>query len=1188
MTNIAAAGLRGLDLPPGYDSNVNVLEAFYIPALSRAATYDRSVGYFRSSAISVAARGISRFIHGGGTARMLIGAEVREADRDALIGAQTLDGAFADKLASQLVAPDEIAARRLEVLAWLARQGRLHVRIAIAIDDAGTPIVNDGNTPYFHEKIGVLRDPAGDGVAFQGSVNESATAWRRNFESFSVYKSWDASASHFSFWANAFEERWAGRVNGFRIYELPEAVRQKLLSLAPTEAPDERDPEEPPHLGDDAAVAYYLASAPRLVGSEALAEATSGVHLFPHQRQVVERLAGQYPRSWLVADEVGLGKTISAGLALRRLVLAGEVRKALILAPANVIRQWQDELFEKFGMWVPRLDGRQVHGVHPDDVEPIPTGANPFQQHALLLASSHLVRRTEHQQAVLAAAPYDLLIVDEAHHARRQGFQDLSRYRPSRLLQFLDGITDANAARAVWLLTATPMQMHPLELRDLLRHVGLSGPLEGEEAFLRYFAEVQKDESQATNWRWIDRMVRESPQLPPGPDDTVVLAGIQTRLNHVQRTRVERFGSGQEDPDQLAQELGADGRRELRAWLRHRSPIGQYVTRHSRETLKRYRQLGLLSEPLADRDVQAVAIPFSEEEQRLYDDLDDLIDRLMQAHGSRRGAGFVLTVYRRRLTSSWQAIRKTLLRRLDRERFEIEDDLLEEAEDEGLDTGEGRNVDDTQAVPLTDADIAQLRSFVDRINAVNDSKLDRLRADLDAARSAGHSTIVFTQFTDTLNYLRDSLSPAYRSQLATFTGDGGRELREDVGWIDVSKRDLVEAIRSRRITVLLATDAASEGLNLQACSYMVNFDLPWNPMRVEQRIGRIDRLGQLRNEIVIRNYFIPGTVEERVYAALAKRIDNFRDLLGNLQPILGATERAFRTIFRIARSERDRAEEQAMSDLLGQIDDLEQGGIDLSAEDPMPIPELPPSPVTLGQLRSLVADRFGLTLDQPGQPTTFDPARASRDPESWMALGTYGHPVLASELARLAGEQSEHGALVIQGLENGPLAAVRSDRTPPEPLTSVDMVDTLGQPVSTGEAQALALDLARTAQARRMERLGQILAVRGKRWTESIRRDFTRLVRETIAAEIAVARSERGQELEPMAVWLDLRQDTMTGWSYADKFREQLEIPLERLVLGQPISTAQGSVVSLRRRRGETGDQLQKLIREWLTRRKAS
>src|ERR1019366_1751838 len=202
-----------------------VLDTLYVPALSRASSYDRSVGYFRSSSLSVAARGMSRFINGGGRVRLLCGAEITPADRDALLGRATLDGAFADRLAERLITEDEVSRRRLEVLAWLAREGRLEVRIAIAVDDNGAPLVGGDQDPYFHEKIGVLRDAHGDGVAFQGSVNESATAWTRNFESFSVYASWDATATYCSFWANKFEQHWSGGLKGFRVYALPDAAR---------------------------------------------------------------------------------------------------------------------------------------------------------------------------------------------------------------------------------------------------------------------------------------------------------------------------------------------------------------------------------------------------------------------------------------------------------------------------------------------------------------------------------------------------------------------------------------------------------------------------------------------------------------------------------------------------------------------------------------------------------------------------------------------------------------------------------------------------------------------------------------------------------------------------------------------------------------------------------------------------
>ncbi|WP_162466150.1 DEAD/DEAH box helicase [Streptomyces taklimakanensis] len=1151
----ARPGLKGLDLKLGYDSSDRILETFYVPALSRAVRYDRSVGYFRSSSLSVAARGLSRFVNGGGRVRLLCGAEVSPGDREALLGETAIGPAFAKKLADALVTESEVDRRRLEVLAWLAREGRLEVRIAIPIDRDGMPRIGSDMDPYFHEKIGVLWDSIGDGVAFQGSVNESAQAWTRNFESFSVYPSWTEAATYFSHWKLKFEERWAGRMVGFKVYPLPDAAAERLLSMAPDVLPGERDPEEPEPMGDDAVVARYLQVAPALVGAEALPVATTGITLFPHQQQVVERLAGLYPRSWLLADEVGLGKTISAGMSLRRLLLSKRVRRALILAPANVCRQWQDELFEKFGLWVPRLDGGKIYGVHPKDVRVIPSGQSPWESADVLIASSHLARRPTEQKRLLANGPYDLVIVDEAHHARRTHI-DENEYRPGRLLELLDRITQQGAAKALWLLTATPMQVAPIELRDLLVHVGLQGPLADPRAFEKYFREVGKGDGPKdpkTAWSWLDQTLRDTPRLPRTAAEDAFLRQTRERLGPVVAARIEKFGTGDLSGEEIVRELAPEGRAALRGWLSLLSPVGQFVTRHSRETLKMYRDRGLLTENLADRDTKPIVIPFRDEEQELYDELDDLIDRLMAAHGSRRGAGFVLTVYRRRLTSSWAAIQSTLTKRLNREKLALDDDQavedLEEAwNDAGLETGDGHRVNDVQALPLTPAEIDDIRGYIDRMQHVPDSKFDRLRSDLNAARGRGHSTIVFTQYTDTLTYLRNKLVGAYRSQLATFTGEGGQVFREAEGWVDISKRDLVDAVRSGRVTVLLANDAASEGLNLQACSYLINYDMPWNPMRVEQRIGRVDRLGQARNVVHIRSYFIPNTVEQDVYAALAGRIDDFRQLLGKLQPILGATEHAFQTIFRAPKSERATVQQEAINALVNQIDQLRQEGVDFGAEDPMPLPIHAPSPVTLEDLREVLVERFAAVLDKEGRPVTFDPSRASRDGESWTALATYGHPALAEALARRAGPNvPDDSALVITGDGAWPTVAVRADRTPPVPVQGLRDVDSLGAAAARGQAEEEANNI-RIHAARKQRNYEDALATtRRQQVLSGIHMKFVELVHEALASGCAAARYDGGVKVDPITVWHKLNGET-TIWGYADATRKKLGIPLAQLI----------------------------------------
>jgi len=1173
-----AGSLRTLDLPLGYDSGDDVLNGFYVPALQRATSYARSVGYFRSSSLSVAARGISRFLNSKGTVRLLCGAELRDEDVEALQGKRTLDGPLADRLAAGLVTSDEVDRRRLEVLAWLIKEKRLEVKIAVAVDDQGVPLAGEGNTPYFHEKIGVLRDEAENAVVFQGSVNESATAWTRNFESFSVYSSWGVASDYFAFWSSRFEARWKGQVPGFKVYPLPEAAAKALLAHAPDTMPGERDPGEPPPVGEPSTVARFLNAAPRLPWAGDLAEETSGVRLYPHQRQNVARLAGMYPRSWLVADEVGLGKTISAGMSLRQLLLNGEVGKALVLAPANVCRQWQDELFEKFALWVPRLDQGKIYGAHPDDVQP--AGPNPYGDYPILLASSHLARRPAQQKLLLAAAPYDLLVVDEAHHARRSHAKE-DRYRPSRLLELLDSVNQQGATRAIWLMTATPLQTNAVELVDLLRQTGLTGPLTNEQTFVRFYAELAKTNTRKIAWAWVAEQVRRTPALPRTGAEENLAADITRRLGPVTSQMVFQFGLDDVDPAQRIEEIGEDGREALRDWLRALSPVRQYVARHSRATLKAYAKRGLIAENLAERDVQPVVVDLLADEQQLYDDLEALIDRLLEAHGKRRGAGFVLTVYRRRLTSSWAAIYRSLQKRLASEETFLDQVLLDDADDaDELDDEDGSpNVKDTDAVPLTAKDLQEMQNYAFRISQVHDSKFTALEHHLDEARGNGHSTIVFTQFTDTLDSLRDRLHYRYLSQLGTFTGDGGMVFRDSEGWIHISKRDLVEAIKAGVVTVLLATDSASEGLNLQTCSYLVNYDMPWNPMRVEQRIGRVDRLGQVRDTVVVRNFFIEGTVEEEVYRALASRIDLFSGIVGGLQPILGAVEGAFRDVFKAPSSERTKARVAGIEALVGLVESNPGADLPLDLdEDSLPIPSVAPSIVTLADLREVVIERLGVVLDEPRRPITTNPARVSRDPESWVALATYGHPRLDAALGAhtVTGDTS---LILLEDGVRGPAVAVRSDTVPPRVVQRLSEVDRLGPSVSRSEAEASAetlLALAHTARKARYDAVGERTR---KDARERLRASYTDLARAVLADAAAAARLA-GTTTEPALLWLDLK-DESGPLRYLDALRAKLDLSKGPL-LGPPADDGQQLLdeVEWARRKYRHGERLKALAAE--------
>ena len=189
-----------------------------------------------------------------------------------------------------------------------------------------------------------------------------------------------------------------------------------------------------------------------------------------------------------------------------------------------------------------------------------------------------------------------------------------------------------------------------------------------------------------------------------------------------------------------------------------------------------------------------------------------------------------------------------------------------------------------------------MERLLDRIRACPpDSKIAALKEALAALREAGFGqAMVFTQYTDTMDFLRDELQRDGERRLMCFSGRGGEIPAggRGGGWRGIGRDDTKRRFRLGEADVLLCTDAAAEGLNFQFCGALVNYDMPWNPMRVEQRIGRIDRLGQRHPVIRVVNLHYEGTVETNVYRALRSRIGLFESVVGRLQPILAQLPRA--------------------------------------------------------------------------------------------------------------------------------------------------------------------------------------------------------------------------------------------------------------------------------------------------------
>ena len=1054
-----------------YSPADNPLENFYIRALSASVQYDRSAGYFSSSALAVAAAGVARLIQNSGRMRLLVGAELSEEDVAAIRQGYDLQTRINERLLERFPDPqDALLKERLQVLAWMVAEGTLEIKVVLPKDPDGLPIPAHLTSDYYHPKSGIFIDAQGDKVAFSGSINESETGWKKNYEQFAVYTSWGEGKSYLPLVINRFEDLWNDREPDWIALPVPKAVEERLLRYRPIEPPI-RDPLEPkptekpckeaekPYIAGspqaERILFQFLRDAPYLPNVIELGAATGAITPWPHQSRVADRILSRYPERALLCDEVGLGKTMEAGLVLRQLLISGWVKRVLILAPKSILKQWQEELYEKFALNIPRYDSGRFLDVD-DQVIPY-EGVNPWEasfdyaqdasqltrlaersvaqsKHGwqVLLISSQLAKRSDRRTQVLSARGWDLLIVDEAHHARRKDFKERI-YRPNQLLGLLNELKAQDKIGSLLLMTATPMQIHPLEVWDLLSVVGMGGRWGADEDnFLGFFQEMRKPFHQV-EWEFVYDLVRDYLETGGQIDETFqqqVLADI----GPVQWSTLEELPFKPGKRLQAIKQLSSKAESHVKEMARRHTPLNHYIFRNTRELLREYEKRGILKAQVPRRKPHLERVQMRPEEQALYDRIDEYITHFYHKYeNERRGLGFVMTVYRRRLTSSFYAVRCSLERRLAYLKGQLEPEKQftdDDIEQEELDLDVGEEILDLVQRDFFQAELEYVQDFIQQLQllSISDSKMEELKGELDQVFRKRNTVLIFTQYADTMDYLRGQLCEVYGSQLACYSGRGG-EMWNGIAWVSVTKEEVKAAFKIGNVRILLGTESASEGLNLQTCGVLINYDMPWNPMRVEQRIGRIDRIGQEHKEVWITNYFYKDTIEDLIYQRLADRINWFEVVVGNLQPILAEVGEATRRLAMLPPSEREAQLEKEIAALRQRLQNREVEALNLDdyldEESYQPVPN---SPVTLEQIEYILTQSqttscyFRPDPDLPGAyrltwkdeelPVTFSPKVFDEHPDTVRFL-TYGSPLFADLLSSIPEpEPAEAGGLV--------------------------------------------------------------------------------------------------------------------------------------------------------------------------------
>lgn len=583
--------------------------------------------------------------------------------------------------------------------------------------------------------------------------------------------------------------------------------------------------------------------------------AASRTERLPHQfKAVLKLLANPYGRL-LIADEVGLGKTIEAGIILVELGARSSLDHVLVACPSPLREKWRREMQERFMLDFTVLDGAGLRDFVSSDAD------GPSPEPRRLIASLELLRRADNLEALGTQAPQlDVVIVDEAHHMRNAG----------TATNELGEVLTSLAETAIF-LTATPLNLGRTDFFELMR---LLVPEE--------FPDPRTFETIIEPNRHLNRTLRHLRSAPPPP-----FADALVELRNVESTSVgSRFSRSVRYQAVLsALERGARGEPlDREAVMRCQRDLIELNTLSHVFTRTRKREV---QELFPTRRPQTVGVVFTPEESAFY----DAVTSWALATYDDRVAHLVATTFQRLAASCLPALGERLTQAVASGVLAlVEDELAEIVDSDATSETDGAGLLDAGSF---DMDITGEQSAIDRLARAwqnlrgrNDSKFDGFAVALAASFEAGADRILcFSYFTGTIDYLADQLRGRQMQ---------GRplEVLKLYGPMSSEQRDAAVA-RFRDApgpVVLLSSEVGSEGLDFQFCSRMFNYDLPWNPMRVEQRIGRLDRYGQESELIHIVNMIVSDTIEERIFYRLYERIHIFESSIGDLEAILGDVE----------------------------------------------------------------------------------------------------------------------------------------------------------------------------------------------------------------------------------------------------------------------------------------------------------
>lgn len=837
-----------------FSSRREPLDATFLnKRLEGAKKYDRIAGYFRSSILEVAGETLDSV---EGTVRVVCNSQLEPEDvKTARAALAAIRKEWCAEEPEKI--GEEARGRFLKLYQYL-KSGKLQVRV-----------LPDKAFGLIHGKAGVITKADGTKTAFMGSINETLSAWKRNYELV-----WEDDSDDAINWVQEeFDALWNHPdykiLAEFIVEDIGRIARREVI---PSIVEWQKQPEP----------------ASAIVESPIYRKEFG---LWEHQKYFIDLAfkahQTEHGARFVLADMVGLGKTLQLAMTAQLIALTGD-KPILVLTPATLRWQWQDEMKEHLdlpsavwhkGRWVDE-EGIEYPKYGDEGILKCPRRIGVIS-YGLITHSYGNERSTIPD--LLCSKKYDCIIVDESHRARRKNLgptHENEKAEPNNLLAFLQDI--AGNTKSMLLATATPVQLYPIEAYDLLSILG-SG--KNESVIGNKFSRWRNESFESLNiiqghnknndtenelFKWIANPL---PPASEGKDYSILRRSlsIENSIAVVPPSRWLELSQ----PDRSRLERMKDD------FFQKHNPYIRHIVRRTRDFLENTKnpetgepylqkiEVKLLGED--DKD----AIPLPIYLQDAYKAAEEFC-QLLSARA--KGTGFLKTLLLRRVGSTLYAGKLTASK------------MLGIREDSDLDSEEEEDVQRSELFEnMSEAERSLLMKFVQIIDEHmdNDPKYEKVVDILKSDRWIERGCIIFSQYYDSIQWLADKLKEdLVDEKIGIYAGSNRSGIIENGIFRRASREEIKSLVRKGSIKLLLGTDAASEGLNLQTLGTLINLDLPWNPTRLEQRKGRIQRIGQVYDDVWIYNMRYKGSVEDRVHELLSDRLEKINSLFGQIPDVL--------------------------------------------------------------------------------------------------------------------------------------------------------------------------------------------------------------------------------------------------------------------------------------------------------------